>query len=154
MAWGNLGNAKSANQRNYRLPDTVGRRIRRLDDETTSARASPDRRHKKPCLGIHGGSCHGFGAGAWAADLERQHLVPCARGRRDHAIGANPPTRQHTAPIRAGRLSGSEDGGPMNTILLIVLIILLFAGLPTCPSRTIPQDNLLPRRATVAPRRP
>ena len=55
----------------YCLPDTVGRRIRQLDDQTTPARASPDRRHKKPCLGIHGGGCHGFGAGAWAADLER-----------------------------------------------------------------------------------
>src|SRR5262245_311875 len=62
---GESDHAKSANRWNYRLPDTVGRRIRRLGDETTSARASPDRRHKKPCLGIHGGSCHGFGAGAW-----------------------------------------------------------------------------------------
>ena len=88
--WRNPDHAKSANHRMYRLPDTVGRRIRQLDDQTTPARASPDRRHKKPCLGIHGGGCHGFGAGAWAADLERQHLVPCARGRRNHAIGANP----------------------------------------------------------------
>src|SRR5262245_56646666 len=35
--------AKSANHRNYRLPGAIGRRIRRLDDETTSARASSDR---------------------------------------------------------------------------------------------------------------
>ena len=109
VLWGDLDLAKSAYHRMYRLPDTVGRRIRQLDDQTTPARASPDRRHKKPCLGIHGGGCHGFGAGAWAADLERQHLVPCARGRRDHAIGANPPTRQHTAPIRAGHISSSGD---------------------------------------------
>jgi hypothetical protein len=37
---------KSANYRMYRLPDTVGRRIRQLDDQTTPARASPDRRTK------------------------------------------------------------------------------------------------------------
>ena len=45
VLWGDLDLAKSAYHRMYRLPDTVGRRIRQLDDQTTPARASPDRRH-------------------------------------------------------------------------------------------------------------
>jgi uncharacterized membrane protein len=33
--------------------------------------------------------CHGFGVGAWAADLKCKHLVQYARGRSDGAIGAD-----------------------------------------------------------------
>src|SRR5215469_10915094 len=104
-----LNLAKSTDHRLYRLRCNLGRGIRRLDDQTTPATASPDRRDKKPCLGIHGSRCHDFGAGAWAADLERQHLVQRARGRSDYAIGANPPTRPDAAPIRAGHSPSSGD---------------------------------------------
>ena len=85
--------------------------------QTAAARASPGRRDKKPCLGIDGSGCHGFGVGAWAADLKCKHLVQYARGRSDGAIGADSPTRPNTAPIWAGDRPSSGDIAPLYTEL-------------------------------------
>src|SRR5215468_1376669 len=84
----NPDHAKSADHWPYHLCGNPGRGSHRLGDQTTPAKASSDRRDKRPCLGIYGSGCYGFGAGAWTADLERQYLVQRARGRSDHAIGA------------------------------------------------------------------
>src|SRR5262245_6161257 len=71
----NFDRARSADHRPYRFRANLGRGIRRLGDETTPAGASFDRRDQKPCLGVDGSGCHDFGAGTWAADLERQYFV-------------------------------------------------------------------------------
>ena len=51
----------------YHLCGNPGRGSRRLGDQTTPVKASSDRRDKRPCLGIYGSGCYGFGAGAWTA---------------------------------------------------------------------------------------
>src|SRR5262245_23476954 len=71
----NFDRARSADHRPYRFRANLGRGIRRLGDETTPAGASFDRRDQKPSLGVDGSGCHDFGAGTWAADLERQYFV-------------------------------------------------------------------------------
>src|SRR5215471_16601856 len=73
----NPDHAKSADHWPYHLCGNPGRGSHRLGDQTTPAKASSDRRDERPCLGIYGSGCYGFGAGAWTADLERQYLVQC-----------------------------------------------------------------------------
>lgn len=75
----------------YRLAGNLSRGIGRLGRQPTPAGASPERRDKKFGLGIYGGGCDAFGAGARAIDLKRERLVHCSRRPGDRDVGANSP---------------------------------------------------------------